>query len=185
MDEYMLSKLKIISNLQFDLLRFSKGVSGSGDEDIFCEISSIFSNRDDSFSNRSLYEVFTFTSFVAEDFLTEDNVYLKPITDINYGISILENIRKNSTYVGNKIYSGLKDINIFRGSVFRSEDKTAYYQPIYFLVSELLLLIISYVYLSFTFKSALSRFDLFFFSLRETSKLAVTSMHNICQQLKF
>ena len=181
MNEYMLNKLQIISSLQYDLLRFSKGFALNLDAQVFDELNKLFQCRSNLFNNKTIYEMIMFTTFVAEDFLTEDNLYFKHDPDITYGMKILENVWDNSSFINTKLYDRLKLIRKSRESIFPIDQINGRITN-YFLIPQIFFLIGSYVFLSFILKTAISKFDMFYFSLRETSKPAVTKMHNICQR---
>ncbi|OHS95370.1 hypothetical protein TRFO_38511 [Tritrichomonas foetus] len=175
MDNYMMLKLKEISNLQTDLLRYAKGIGSyiHINLDIFTTFDKIFRMHGDNHFNTTYYQKLMHISFISGDFLTYDYIYLHYDPDVIYGMNILSDILNSSALICNALSDGLKSIDVNGKGLLVYNNS-----PYYFLISEIILLVIIFFVILISLKNANSKLDLFLVTLRETSKAAVSKVLN-------
>lgn len=169
--------MRSITALQMDLLQYSAGYGSNMtiDLDLLKLTSELFHRTDPNNKNYTYYKVFMTQTFIADDFISDDYVYLLYDPDIPYGITVLNKMLTTVSSISDIIFRNLTQVEIFTDGPFP-------FDPIYLTILMIALLVVAFILIFFSFKSAIQRFDLFFFTLRETSKAAITRVLNDFQK---
>lgn len=160
-DEFKLQIKNDLVSLQHDLLQYTSGFGSDllVDEGIIDENREFFTEPSSPtflHGNYTKYHSLLSASLILTDFLSEDHMFLK---------NTREDFASLVSYIGG-YFADFIDYLHLRTVIL------SYPSPL-ILFFAILLLILMFIMLIFIFKNAISRFDLFFMTLRETSKASV------------
>lgn len=182
--DYKIEQLRFISDVQTDLLNFAKGLSPDIEKSMFNETSELFQTIDSDFiENRTLYQsILYITAFLGQNFLATDKIFFDKFDEDAYEIHILQSIWTKCKSLYHIYFDKLDDIQLFDNSLFERSRSKLHINPSIFLAIEYFFLIAGYIYLFLSMKFTVSRYELFFMTLRETSKPSVNMMLSACQR---
>lgn len=171
--------LEKLQQLQLDLSAFSFSTGGKGysedDKKLLTDVMNFMNKNDvqsyfyDGTSN--LYQEFLSLTFIALDFICSNQIFLSEVKSnfsLNDAIDLFSLIRKMID----------TDINILQEHLLSIDvNANIYFSPTVYLIVSLFFLCLSLFIILYSFTYAHSNFDLFFMTLRDTSKLVLQQMN--------
>ena len=156
------------------------GVLGDIDMDLLGEITNFMNTPVESLGlNMSITQIFLMTTFLGDDVMAEDAVLVADNMTEEEKLTLL-NLANTDT---NLVVEKLRDLLV---RVSPATSDYVYMSTIAFLVISIVLIVLTYVVIVALFLSASSKFDIFFKTLRDTSKAIVASMRQfirMCQSV--
>ncbi|OHS95753.1 adenylate and guanylate cyclase [Tritrichomonas foetus] len=176
-DAWRLSNIEFIGELQNELLRVSTGLNTDnylGDRVLKSILE--FLEQDISFpliekENTTISHGLISTTFICDEMLSNDSVFLESYSNndrsISTNIQILQNISQFYDDVFKNFITLLKEIDITKYPLSKAS-------PLVAMIIEVFLLDVMLITIAVVTRNAIFRSNLFFMTLRETSKTAIS-----------
>lgn len=170
--------------LQQEVLKFGYGIGGLSNDialDLLGSITDFMNTRVDSLqgTNMSIAQIFLMTTFLGNDAVAQDYVLVPTDLTDNAKMTLVNLINEHTDLIIEKLRN-------FLVTPASTNSDNYYMSTIAFLVISVVLLVIAYIVIVWLFLGASSKFDVFFKTLRDTSKAAVASMRQfirLCQSV--
>lgn len=185
-NQYMKDYSANVTELRAGITKFGYGIGGSLeniDMDLLGKISEFMSSPADfgtlQGDSLSITQTFLMTTFIGDDIMTEDSGMVPENMTMEMKLNLMN-------MVSGEIIHITQAMQNFLTSAASATSDNEYTSTIAFLVISCCLIVLTYIVLVVLLLGASSKFDVFFKTLRDTSKAAVASMRQfirLCQSV--